>query len=152
MLYINFMSAGLIEMAAYGAQEILSSKSNDKSGQNWHKPVFRPLEISQSIHQIENCLLKKIYWNSVKTVEVCGILARGCSDSSLPSFTARVLPEQTQAQMSLVLNSIKHLKKKTNPLQTLPENTRWNSFYVVSITLISKLDKDIPRKLDQFHF
>lgn len=67
MLYINFMSAGLIEMAAYEAQEVLSSKSNDKTGQNWHKPVFRPLEISQSIHQIENCLLKKIYWNSVKT-------------------------------------------------------------------------------------
>lgn len=34
MLYINFMSAGLIEMAAYEAQEVLSSKSNDKTGQN----------------------------------------------------------------------------------------------------------------------
>ena len=55
--------------------------------------------------------------------------------------------------MSSLVNSTKHLKEEIIPIlynlfqKVKEERTVYNSFYEASITLISKLDKDIRKKL-----
>ena len=58
--------------------------------------------------------------------------------------------KKTLVQIALLLNSLRHLKRKLIAIKKnykIEKETFFNSFYKISSTLIIKLDKDISGKL-----
>lgn len=66
-------------------------------------------------------------------------------------FETEIFPtKKTLVQIALLLNSLRHLKRKLIAIKKnykIEKETFFNSFYKISSTLIIKPDKDISGKL-----